>query len=350
LGRFPATFFSFCGEEEMTRANARSKSFGSSDAPTSRAVSKKRLWRSASVSLGFSVLRGILCSLLCWTFFISTIVLPHRDEPVNNVGRIGIALNLDLPKFQSFLGRVQNTRIKSVVIGYIDQQIPEKSIILHLQNLIEWKAAPRRFGRMRPYFNWGIASERSSSLMYERPRLMQIIDTGRASYENMGIFRRGVSTVYKRDQKIECDGFAARINGNPLATVGDRQESPLANNVVDPDKVSLAGADTHYNESKDRIGDSCDRSPPWPFRIFFLLTTIILVGSVAIYLISQGVDANFNVAQIGLGSALLLVALLLLVVGIIHGELVPRWLSTYPEENSAISLGVCVLMQAPFRI
>jgi len=33
--------------------NARSKSFGSGDASTSRAIATNRLWRSASVSLGF---------------------------------------------------------------------------------------------------------------------------------------------------------------------------------------------------------------------------------------------------------------------------------------------------------
>ncbi len=36
----------------MTFSNARSKSFGSSYAPTSRAISLKRAWRSASLSLG----------------------------------------------------------------------------------------------------------------------------------------------------------------------------------------------------------------------------------------------------------------------------------------------------------
>ncbi len=35
-----------------TLSNASSKSFWFSDAPTSRAVSRKRLWRSASESLG----------------------------------------------------------------------------------------------------------------------------------------------------------------------------------------------------------------------------------------------------------------------------------------------------------
>ncbi len=42
----------------MTFAKAFSKSFGSSEAPTSFAMATKRLWRSASVSLG-SVLRGM---------------------------------------------------------------------------------------------------------------------------------------------------------------------------------------------------------------------------------------------------------------------------------------------------
>ena len=36
----------------MTFSNALSKAFGSSDASTLRAVSTKRAWRSASVSLG----------------------------------------------------------------------------------------------------------------------------------------------------------------------------------------------------------------------------------------------------------------------------------------------------------
>ncbi len=45
--------------DDVTFPNARSKSFGSSEAPTSRAVSRKRLWRSASVSLGFRGLRAI---------------------------------------------------------------------------------------------------------------------------------------------------------------------------------------------------------------------------------------------------------------------------------------------------
>jgi hypothetical protein len=40
-----------------TFSKAFSKSFGSSDASTSRAISRKRLWRAASVSFGFGSLR-----------------------------------------------------------------------------------------------------------------------------------------------------------------------------------------------------------------------------------------------------------------------------------------------------
>ena len=44
--------------------NALSKSFGSSEAPTSFAIAVKRAWRWASVSLGFACdLRGILAFL-----------------------------------------------------------------------------------------------------------------------------------------------------------------------------------------------------------------------------------------------------------------------------------------------
>lgn len=41
----------------MTDLKARSKSFGSSDASTSRAISLKRAWRSAAVSLGLVAIR-----------------------------------------------------------------------------------------------------------------------------------------------------------------------------------------------------------------------------------------------------------------------------------------------------
>ena len=46
----------------MTFSNARSKASGLSSTPTSRAMSTKRAWRSASVSLGLggmAVLRGM---------------------------------------------------------------------------------------------------------------------------------------------------------------------------------------------------------------------------------------------------------------------------------------------------
>jgi len=40
--------------------NARSKSFGSGEASTSRAISMKRLWRSASVSFGLRFFLGVM--------------------------------------------------------------------------------------------------------------------------------------------------------------------------------------------------------------------------------------------------------------------------------------------------
>jgi hypothetical protein len=46
----------------MTLSNARSNSLGSSDASTSRAVSRKRLWRSVSVSFG-KRFRGIFFTM-----------------------------------------------------------------------------------------------------------------------------------------------------------------------------------------------------------------------------------------------------------------------------------------------
>jgi len=44
---------------ETTFLKASSKSFGSPEAPTSRAIARKRLWRSASVNFGFGSLREV---------------------------------------------------------------------------------------------------------------------------------------------------------------------------------------------------------------------------------------------------------------------------------------------------
>ena len=82
-------------------------------------------------------------------------------------------------QFHSLLGSVQDARVNSIVIGGFSQQISKQMSLAHLLNMIPGKTAPGRFPTMGADKNPSTDS-RLRPLMKERPRLFQMLDTGRA--------------------------------------------------------------------------------------------------------------------------------------------------------------------------
>src|ERR1700730_14258124 len=121
----------------MTLSNASLKSFGSSEAPTSRAMSIKRLWRSASVSLESDEAGFLLGAFFTCPDIFSPLILaaPHNHSGGSSSQR---ALS------------ATRTRIRRL---FCERRFKRGNACLQHGNLlaISKDASKRVFGRQQPF-------------------------------------------------------------------------------------------------------------------------------------------------------------------------------------------------------
>jgi hypothetical protein len=85
----------------------------------------------------------------------------------------------------------------------------------------------------------------------------------------------------------------------------ERYESALADDVIRSDQIRLISTYKHYEEGERGIDDGRNGRAFQPYLI--LLSFFFIFSSLGIYLIGKGIDADFDVFQIGaLGSFCLL--------------------------------------------
>jgi hypothetical protein len=136
------------------------------------------------------------------------------------------------------------------------------------------------------------------------------------------------------------NGTVGIVYGFDEGKCGWGQPSTITFNDILSAKIYLIRGSDENENSYANVDNSGLSGPSWP------LVAFVLLGLGGIYLISQGVNANLNRVQIGIGFILWLLALSALGYGIVHGELVPKWLSI--SENASAFFGSYCVSAPPY--
>lgn len=238
-----------------------------------------------------------------------------------------------------------------ILIGHVNHEVSKERSLRHRPNLIAGDAASSLNGCVRTD-ELGRLTGISHTLVENRPRFLQHFAGCGAFEKERQVFSGGVSAVREISDEIHPGHISRTLRGvqdacdgkllwrwdirNVAAGEGNGNERALAYNVIRPYQIGLISSDAHNDECEKRIDCGGFSSPPRPF--LFLLFSFFLFSALGVYLISKGIDADFDVLKIGTGSVLLLFGLAILVFGIIHGDLVPRFLAI--SENVSTAPGI----------
>jgi len=299
---------------------------------------------------------GLRDGLIGGTLFVSAIVFAVScKNDVDALSYRATWLNcgniLDLSNCYRRLGFMPRID-QSILIRRIDHYVAEVDPLRDRRNLLPTIPAS--------YLRVGVRTDElrglnriADPLIKNRPRILQSFVGSSALKKKSEIFGGRISAIgYVSNEADYCYSCSCirggiqnttyrKVLGGGAVTRGtgsesERNESTLAYNVVRAHQISLVDGDTHNDGREYGITNRGLSRALYPL----LAGAAFCFCAIRFYFISKGIDRDFDLLQTGAGCLFLFLALVALVIGIIHGDLVPPLFSI--SENASTAPGIDV--------